>query len=185
VESGLNTPARMDKLKLDQDAMTFTLAPAHRHILYQAHWQDPDSDLDQPGEDDLGQFNVAVIPRTESAIPDHTAYMNLKVDHTGMYTSGFKPKDVKYFSCSSFREDQCAICKEYHWKLELLQADMSKPSNSVAYNLKLCCQNGLAMLSIPPPYFQGPAHRRRSFRQTAAFHLLGCAPLRSPKCILL
>jgi hypothetical protein len=83
----------------------------------------------------------------ESAIPDHEAYR--KVDHSGMYTSGFKPETVQYFSCGSFREDQCVICKAYHWKLERLQADRSQPSNSVAY--KLCCQNGRVMRLNPPP----------------------------------
>jgi hypothetical protein len=54
LELGLNTPALQNKLILDQDTMTYILAPAHRHHVHQA--QDPDSDLDSD-EDDLPQFN--------------------------------------------------------------------------------------------------------------------------------
>jgi hypothetical protein len=62
----------------------------------------------QEGGPDLQQN----IPRSAHNIPHHPAYSI--PDTTGMYSSGFLPMNVPYWSCGSFREDQCVICNAYH-----------------------------------------------------------------------
>jgi hypothetical protein len=124
----------------------------------QAQEEDDDEDLPMhnpnhaglpPLEENASNLNSDFIPRDPSTIPDHTAYSKLDTSNTGMHTSGFLPVTVPYLNCGSFREDQCVICKAFHWKAERLKEDVTQPNNHIAY--PLCCQSGRVMRPALPP----------------------------------
>ena len=163
ISLGMNSQSVLDMLSFDEDTLLYTLKEQHHHLLQDAAPSSPPEsppsspdlslpDFD-PNSEGLPPFEEGgpdlqqIIPRSAANIPHHPAYSI--PDPTGMYTSGFLPMNVPYWSCGSFKEDQCVICKAYHWKLERNKEDLNQPLNHVTY--KLCCQHGRVMRKPPPP----------------------------------
>jgi hypothetical protein len=170
ISLGMNSQSVLDMLSFDEDTLLFTLKEQHHHLLQDAAPSSPALDNISPPESPPSSPDLSLpdfdpnseglppyeeggpdlqqnIPRSAANIPHHPAYSI--PDPTGMYTSGFLPMNVPYWSCGSFKEDQCVICKAYHWKLERNKEDLNQPLNHVTY--KLCCQHGRVMRKPPPP----------------------------------